>query len=66
MKLIRFKITKQIFFIQLYYYEKNNKYDIYIYISFIFHIYIYIYMSEMKEHRNLPFETLGRPLSTVI
>ena len=48
MKLIRFKITKQIFFIQLYYYEKNNKYDIYIYISFIFHIYICIYVGDER------------------
>ena len=30
------------------------------------YIYIYIYMSEMKEHRSLPFGAVGGPLSAVI
>ena len=41
--------------------ESFGKY-LYTYIHTYIHIYIYIYMSEMKEHRNLPFGTLGRPL----
>ena len=63
--------TKVLHFLQKYYIlKKNIKYFykilyyiiLYYYYIIQYNIIYNIYMSEMKEHRNLPFGTLGRPL----